>query len=76
MSLNNYIKIDYKLLPVVKNVKPEKFSNIEWVTESIENMMADYTITENALMLRDYFNDTIKDVNYHGIICCPQKIIQ
>lgn len=68
MSLNNFIKIDYKLLPIVKNVKPEKFSDILWVTYSIETMLADYIITEDALLYVDHVNDKIEDSNHHGII--------
>lgn len=68
MSLNNFIKVDYKLLPIVKNVKPEKFANIEWQTLSIDNWLADYIITENALLYFDHFNNKTKDINYHGMI--------
>lgn len=68
MSLNNFIKIDYKLLPIVKNVNPEKFSDILWVTYSIETMLADYIITEDALLCVNHQHGNDEDVNYHGII--------
>lgn len=68
MSLENYIKIDYKLLPQVKNKNAEFFKNADWQTLSLNSCLADYVITENALLYFNHVNNKTEDVHFHGII--------
>ncbi len=65
--MNDFLKIDFKLLPPVKNKKPKFFENANWQTLSLGSWLADYIITENALF-QIFPNAKTVDANFHGII--------
>jgi hypothetical protein len=65
--MNDFIKIDKKLSIYFKDIKPDLLEDGQWQTLFLGSWLCDYIITKNAL-LKDNFDGTFNDVNFHGII--------